>query len=328
MSIVLEKVDLGKIKYLIYSNENKENIDGEFNKGIIDKDVIPGALPAFLTVEEDKIKIRYHVTDESALSEILKDTIGKSELKYILKVLIDVFLSAEEKNINIKNYLLDKDYVFIDKSNKEIYLIYIPLKDAKEETTVITFIKDIISTIKYDLNEDLYFFVQLHNYLNNEGFTLEGLYKLIDDEPLESVEERKAEKIEEIQEDELDFEEEGTTILNEFEEEGTTILGLEEYYGKMATVERVVSGEAVEIYKTEFKIGRDRNTCDFFVDNKSVGRLHAVITKRNEQYYLLDNSSRNGTYLNDKRLNSMREYMIKNGDEIRLSNETLIFKLY
>lgn len=335
MSVSLEKVDLGKIKYLIYSSEDKDSINEEFNKGIIDSNIIPGALPAFLAIEEEKVKVRYHVTDEKSLGEVLQKPIGKRELQDILRTLVDILKLAKEKDINVSNYLLDKDYVFIDPRSKEMYLIYLPLKDNKEDMSVRNFIKDIISIIKYDLNEDLYFFVNLHNYLNEKGFTIEGLENLLDSKITSCQKQRevinieRVEKVEAIQDDELSFEEDNTTILDEFDEEaGTTILGLEEDYKSGASIERISSGEIIELYKDEFKVGRDKNSCDFIIDNKSVGRLHAVLTRKNGQYYILDNSSRNGTFLNDRKIISMTEYSIKNGDEIRLANETFIFKLY
>jgi pSer/pThr/pTyr-binding forkhead associated (FHA) protein len=84
----------------------------------------------------------------------------------------------------------------------------------------------------------------------------------------------------------------------------------------------------MEIYKENFKIGRDNFSCDFIIDNNLVGRLHAAIIKKYGQYYILDNSSRNGTFVNGQKIRNMTEYSIKNGDEIKLSNETFIFKLY
>lgn len=52
-----------------------------------------------------------------------------------------------------------------------------------------------------------------------------------------------------------------------------------------------------------------------------IGRVHAVITKSNGQFYLSDLKSKNGTYLNNTKV--IRPTLIRNGDVIRLGNVKL-----
>lgn len=353
MGLDLKKVDLGKIKYFIYSSENKDILGKDFDREIIDSNTIPGALPAFLAADEEKIKVTYHVTDEKTLEEFLQEYIGKTELSDIIRSLINLFKAVKKKSIDINNYVLDKDYVFIDPNNKEIYLIYLPLKDGRKPMSIREFIKDIIGIVNYDLNGDLNFFVNVHNYLNDKDFTIEGLDILLDIEN-NSYEEKKEigytvvsesdsskekqivfQRESEMRYTQLNFEKDNKAIDDEEcdttifdEDEGTTVIGLEEDYRVVASIKRVASSETMEIFKETFKIGRDKVSCDFVIDNKLVGRLHATIVKKYGQYYIFDNSSRNGTFINGKKIETMTKHNIKNGDEIKLSNETFIFKLY
>ncbi|MDS0525607.1 FHA domain-containing protein [Clostridium sp. SHJSY1] len=354
MDVELKKVDLGKIKYFIYSGENRDSLVKEFDKEIIDSNIIPGTLPAFLVVEGEKVKVTYHVTDEKTLEEFLQEYIGKTKLSDIIRSLIKLFKTANKKGININNYILDKDYVFIDTNSKEIYLIYLPLEEEKKEISIRRFIKDIISIVNYDPNDDLSFFVNVHNYLNDKEFTLEGLeilldivnnehedknevdYKVVSEPDLSKEKEIVFENEDKTNHIELNFdnddkftindEESDTTILDV--DDGTTIIGVDEDYNLVASIKRISSSETMEIVKDKFKIGRDKTSCDFVIDNRLVGRLHAIIIKKYEQYYILDSSSRNGTFINGERINPMTEYSIKNDDEIKLSNETFVFKLY
>lgn len=54
-----------------------------------------------------------------------------------------------------------------------------------------------------------------------------------------------------------------------------------------------------------------------------VSRQHAVIRRDDERLYLIDLSSRNGTFINEKRLAPNDPTLLRTGDEIRLGKITL-----
>ncbi|WP_216830388.1 FHA domain-containing protein [Alkalihalobacterium elongatum] len=132
--------------------------------------------------------------------------------------------------------------------------------------------------------------------------------------------------------DSEDIEEEGTTVLGgepdagDDEDEATTTLGYQEipepYFILPATNEKVV------ITKREFTIGRDPNKVDYVSKNRVVGRIHAMVLIGDEEYFIQDNKSTNGTYVNDKKLEAYERVKIKHDDQIKLGNEEYIFKLF
>ncbi|AAK78023.1 pSer/pThr/pTyr-binding forkhead associated (FHA) protein [Clostridium acetobutylicum] len=90
---------------------------------------------------------------------------------------------------------------------------------------------------------------------------------------------------------------------------------------KAGTVERIF------INKDSFKIGRISGQADYISDNKAVGKLHAEIRKQNEKYYLIDLTSRNGTFVNGQKINSDELYEIRNGDTIMFANSEFTFAI-
>ncbi len=64
----------------------------------------------------------------------------------------------------------------------------------------------------------------------------------------------------------------------------------------------------------ETKVGRDINN-EICLDDITVSRSHALITKSNGQYFIKDLGSLNGTYLNAI---SVRDTSITSGDEIQI----------
>jgi diguanylate cyclase (GGDEF)-like protein len=69
------------------------------------------------------------------------------------------------------------------------------------------------------------------------------------------------------------------------------------------------------------QLGRDAS-CEIELHDDSVSRKHAAIEPVAEGYLLTDLASRNGTYLNDQRIDAR---MLQNGDRIRLGNQILKF---
>ncbi|PQQ67062.1 DUF6382 domain-containing protein [Acetivibrio saccincola] len=85
--------------------------------------------------------------------------------------------------------------------------------------------------------------------------------------------------------------------------------------------------EEIKITKPEFLIGRLKGQVDYVTENKAIGKVHAKIIIRDGKYFLKDLNSKNGTYLNNERLNSNTEYEIKDNDVIVFANSEYIFKI-
>ena len=69
-------------------------------------------------------------------------------------------------------------------------------------------------------------------------------------------------------------------------------------------------------------VGRSTE-CDIVIDNKLVSRKHASIQKIRDVYFLKDENSTNGTYLNGKRLPADKYIRINPGDKITVGSVNL-----
>lgn len=114
-----------------------------------------------------------------------------------------------------------------------------------------------------------------------------------------------------------DMVEEPTT----FEDEGTvveTIAYLEVDNGKEVRTE--------EITTDNYIIGRSGNLKNY-ISSTSVSRQHIEILKNNDQYFVKDLKSKNGTKLNGVRLSEGEEKALNIGDIIEIPDLVLTFKL-
>lgn len=127
------------------------------------------------------------------------------------------------------------------------------------------------------------------------------------------------------------LEEEGTTVLSgrrDEEEEGTTTLGVSNYAAARPFLIAAASKEKIEVTSYEFKMGRDPEQADYVSKNKVVGRLHAKVITENGEYFLVDQHSRNGSFLNGMKVLPNQKTKIKHEDHIKLGNEEFVFRLF
>ena len=91
---------------------------------------------------------------------------------------------------------------------------------------------------------------------------------------------------------------------------------------------RVDNEEKIIINKAVFKLGKASRGVDYHISgNGAISRQHAIITKKEDGYYLKDNKSTNHTYINDRQLEDGEEVLLKNNAKFRLGDETFVFKL-
>ena len=80
-------------------------------------------------------------------------------------------------------------------------------------------------------------------------------------------------------------------------------------------------GELDRITKERFIIGRGKH-CDFVINSGKVSREHAVIVRENNEFFLEDLGSSNGTWFNKQRIKRRK---IEDGDEFFICSEKVKF---
>ena len=91
---------------------------------------------------------------------------------------------------------------------------------------------------------------------------------------------------------------------------------------------RKKTNEKVEINKSYFRIGKERNYVDYCIaDNSAVSRSHADIIRKNDEYYIIDNNSLNHTFLDNKQIPSSQMQKLEDFMIIKLADEIFEFRL-
>ncbi|MER3408923.1 MAG: hypothetical protein C4306_02205 [Thermoleophilia bacterium] len=80
-------------------------------------------------------------------------------------------------------------------------------------------------------------------------------------------------------------------------------------------------GEHFPLRGERTTIGRSPD-CDIFLDDVTVSRRHAVITRAGHRFSIADQGSLNGTFLNRRRIESAE---LSDGDELQIGKYRLVF---
>ena len=81
------------------------------------------------------------------------------------------------------------------------------------------------------------------------------------------------------------------------------------------------AGESFQPAGERTRIGRSPD-CEIFLDDVTVSRNHAVLVERDGEFYVEDQGSLNGTFVNRRRIDSAR---LENGDELQVGKYRMTF---
>lgn len=85
------------------------------------------------------------------------------------------------------------------------------------------------------------------------------------------------------------------------------------------------TGEVIVLQAFPFYLGRGKEYTSYAVERDGISRLHFCIQKREEQYYLSDLNSTNGTYINGNEVLPGTEQKLAAQDMIRAGSEEFLF---
>lgn len=112
------------------------------------------------------------------------------------------------------------------------------------------------------------------------------------------------------------------------EEFGRTVY-IEEKSEETERVHRLYTPEdklIASVEKPIITIGKKKEEAEVVLEDSSVSRMHARISREGKEYYLEDLNSTNGTFKNGLRLQPYEKRKLEPGDEVKCGRVTLIFR--
>lgn len=283
------------------------------------------------------------------LSDRIETGMDEEQLRMYVAQIAQTIVDIKKIGLDEKKLLLNPEWIFLDKEERTVKLIYCPVNGCSMRYESVLFMKDLVLLAR--LNGDMR--KQWNRWLeeiSKEGITERKISELSvcirterssippvfetgdDGEALTGVDEPFQWDADE--DDEAPTGMDDDCIFNGGNySDGTyrefTKHPMTSENANLPQLIRKSTGETKRIIGNEFKIGRSEQRADFCIrGNNGISNIHAIVVKSGNQYYLQDNHSTNGTYVDGIKLSD--NYMtapLEDGSVIRIYNEELEFHI-
>lgn len=268
------------------------------------------------------------------LTDRLKKAISKYDFFFMIEQIVIMVEDVYNNGLNVNSVRFNMYDVYINEMTKEMYFIYFPIVGGQESADIVGFIENIIYTMTPVINEDTNYISRFMYYVRSfHGFNGNAIEKYISREERAVVNVLKNKAVtmqqtmqQQIMQQAMQGSMDGTTVLSDDGISVQQIQQMQPVNYHFASLTRQVTGEKIELGKPSFVLGKNPEKSDYAVaDNTNISRVHAVITTRNGRYYVMDQNSTNGTFINGRIIKAGQETEILPGDCLMLANEEFIF---
>ena len=281
-----------------------------------------------------KDSVTYTCPANINLTDRLKKAISKYDFFFMIEQIVIMVEDVYNNGLNVNSVRFNMDDVYINEMTKEMYFIYFPIVGGQESADIVGFIENIIYTMTPVINEDTNYISRFMYYVRSfHGFNGNAIEKYISREERAVVNVLKNKAVtmqqtmqQQIMQQAMQGSMDGTTVLSDDGISVQQIQQMQPVNYHFASLTRQVTGEKIELGKPSFVLGKNPEKSDYAVaDNTNISRVHAVITMRNGRYYVMDQNSTNGTFINGRIIKAGQETEILPGDCLMLANEEFIF---
>lgn len=268
------------------------------------------------------------------LTDRLKKAISKYDFFFMIEQIVIMVEDVYNNGLNVNSVRFNMDDVYINEMTKEMYFIYFPIVGGQESADIVGFIENIIYTMTPVINEDTNYISRFMYYVRSfHGFNGNAIEKYISREERAVVNVLKNKAVtmqqtmqQQIMQQVMQGSMDGTTVLSDDGISVQQIQQMQPVNYHFASLTRQVTGEKIELGKPSFVLGKNPEKSDYAVaGNTNISRVHAVITTLNGRYYVMDQNSTNGTFINGRIIKAGQETEILPGDCLMLANEEFIF---
>lgn len=249
-----------------------------------------------------RIQIYYLLDNKRKLIDLIprmNEEMFMHSISNIIYIILEIkkngFLKCQHIDLSIDN-------IYIDLNKKNISVVYMPFIRG-DEVDVVTF-EEKLKRIIYEMIEK--------STLKSSSSVMELAYNI--DLPTMTLEDLYIT---------LERYQKGSMSLDYSNDVGLS--SAYKKYTSLCAVGNNIPSEympfEISICKDEVVIGSDKRLADAVIDfNRAVSHTHCKLNRHKNRYTITDLNSRNGTYINNIKIQSNQPYPIKNSDIIKLAN--------
>lgn len=347
MSIFNFKVTYSRDKaYLVYSIGRKRQMNFSHIQTFTENQFYDFFVPFECTKTGKGGKINFDISGLTSLSEFLKVDIKQEQYFSIISDIQKITSFCQKHYFQLENLVFNPKYMYYHNTTGKVLMAYVPLRNDDDKFingNAVKCLLGIHKKAKISIT-DGNFMNEYENYLNKlkderQKFTPDALNRVLSE--MKYIEKKKSDSVIKIENSSERYEIKDQIIeqpvkgidaskkayeKNDVPEDdggGATVIRIRTSLpGSPFLMDR--TGKKIEITKNPFGIGSARDN-DLVINKQEISSHHAQIVHEDGEYYIVDNNSRNGTYLNDIDNKVMRARIV-DGNSIFFDINKYVFK--
>jgi len=263
-----------------------------------------------------KNHIKYKKNKCKTLDNYLNYHISIHGYYNILALTVETIKIVKNNGLRLDNLILDKRYICIRPITGSLSFVYQPVVTSPIDSNIKSFVLEVIQSItnpdkklKNELDECINFIENIDNndYASLEKFIYERYPQIY--QQIKSIESADG------------CSKQASTVSDDGRMHDAEEFGLIDG----AYMLRLKDHSKIYIDSQNFSVGANPENDYFIGDNLGISRFHAIIKTTNGEYTLVDENSKNYTYVNDSRIQPYIPVMLKNGDLISFADDKYEF---
>lgn len=168
--------NIGSEKYLSYIL----NDDCEFDEELLDyleENKIPELIDIIYEEDDENDYLTYNVTGRTTVDALLSNTVNAEKILGIVRGVASGIVNLRDLGIPASYVILHKGFTYVNPVTYDVGMLCVPVEaDANINAEFRTFVKDILTSVKYDDSKDCNYVARLLNLLNTDKFTVRNFY--------------------------------------------------------------------------------------------------------------------------------------------------------
>ena len=168
--------NIGSEKYLSYIL----NDDCEFDEELLDyleENKIPELIDIIYEEDDENDYLTYNVTGRTTVDALLSNTVNAEKILGIVRGVASGIVNLRDLGIPASYVILHRGFTYVNPVTYDVGMLCVPIEgDANINAEFRMFVKDILTSVKYDDSEDCNYVAKLLNLLNADKFTVRGFY--------------------------------------------------------------------------------------------------------------------------------------------------------
>lgn len=270
---------------------------------------IPGLLPFQYYYRDDKVCFQYDTEGLQPITEYFQRKKGGFDtLLFLCSEVIGIVERGEEYLLLSGEYRLVPEQIYWNRLERRMGLCYLPGYQGDLKQSYTALVEYLMQNADHGEERGVKLIYGLYDRLTSDCFSLEGLNRYFCDFK-----------------EELPFKEQSPG-REKNPMSGDVVSSTTEYYlvycgslWKNMSFWREGMGEYPLPPKDKVLVGRD-GARDVVIPYSEISREQAVIFQEHHKFFLMDQNSTNGTYLNGKKISGKERALCQEGDTIGFAN--------